>query len=297
MRAAARDDDRVRYQVAMALDQIAADRGQVVQCAQRRDVTPLRRAGGEIAKEAREGVFAGTNEDGVGMRCRLVGQRRDVQSAQCHVGALASVVIRDAIRAIRVRDVDLDHHQIGLIVEVEWLDVLVLQTNVERRIEVRRQGRKTERRKQRVLNGSPVGAGGFGERREDQLHAPQTSKQVVHAATIPQTTLHYKVNQRALLAIEGGEQRYGAAADHRPKFERRFCLAIVRADGELAAVLWPADKVLALAVDGHSYVDYPRSRVEWNGAGRSRLAGNGDLVVARLDSVGHAFAEHVWSAA
>src|SRR5688572_31831477 len=56
---------------------------------------------------------------------------------------------------------------------------------------------KPQRRKQRVLDGSPVGAGCFGERREDQLDAPQTSQQVVHAATLPQTTLYCKVCVRS----------------------------------------------------------------------------------------------------
>ena len=76
-----------------------------------------------------------------------------MQPAECDVRALATVVIGNPIGAIGVGDVDLDHHQVRLIVEVERLDVFVLQRDVERGIEIRRQRREAERRKKRVLDG------------------------------------------------------------------------------------------------------------------------------------------------
>ena len=117
----------------MTLDQVAADRRDVLERPQARLIAALRRAGGEVAQELREGVLAGSEEDRVGVRRGFLGQRGDVQAAERDVRALAAVVIGNPIRAIGVGDVDLDDDQVRVIVEIERLDVLVLQRDVERR--------------------------------------------------------------------------------------------------------------------------------------------------------------------
>ena len=107
-----------------------------------------------------------------------------MQTTERDVGALTTVVIGDPIGAIGIGDVDLDHDQVGLIVQVKRLDMFVLERDVEGGIEIRRQRREAERWKQRVLDGAPVGAGGFGERGKDQFDASRPPEQVVHAASI-----------------------------------------------------------------------------------------------------------------
>ncbi len=83
VRAAARDDDRVGHEVEVALDQIAADGRHADQRAR----SPTDSGGrGRPARKSRRnrgpGVLAGSEEDRVGVRRGLVGQRRDVQTAE-----------------------------------------------------------------------------------------------------------------------------------------------------------------------------------------------------------------------
>ena len=131
VRTAARDDDRVRDQVAVPLNEIAPYRRQPFQRPHRRLVAALRRSRREVLQELREGVLARPEEDRVRVRRRLVRQRRDVQAAERDVGAARAIVIGDLVGAIRVGDVDLNDHQVGFVVEIELLDVLVLQRDLE----------------------------------------------------------------------------------------------------------------------------------------------------------------------
>lgn len=78
-------------------------------------------------------------------------------------------MIRQPICAAGVGDVDLNHHQVRAIREVQPLNMFVLDARIVVRPKVRRKRGEAERRKQRVLDGTPVRAGGFGERREDEL--------------------------------------------------------------------------------------------------------------------------------
>ena len=96
VRAAARDDDRVRHQVAVALDQVAAD------AAARRRACAAARRTAAVASPRRKSsrklgprVLAGPEEDGVGVPRGLVRQRRDVQSAERDVHAPPPVVVGD----------------------------------------------------------------------------------------------------------------------------------------------------------------------------------------------------------
>ena len=106
------------------------------------------------------------------MRSCLVGQRGDVEPPEDHVRATAPIVIRDLVGAICIGDVDLDHDQVRVVVQIQLFDVFVLERDVEVRVEIRGEGGETERRKERVFDRPPVGAGGFCERGQDHLHAP-----------------------------------------------------------------------------------------------------------------------------
>jgi len=148
VRAAARHHDRVRHQVAVPLNQIPADRRDALERADCRHVPPLRPASRQVVEEPGKGVFAGPEHDRVRVRGCLVRKRRDVQSPEHHVGTAGAVVIRDAVGPVGIGDVDLNDDEIGVILEVERFDVLVLDRDGEVRVEVCRQGREPEGRKQ-----------------------------------------------------------------------------------------------------------------------------------------------------
>ena len=169
VRTAARDHQRVRHQVERAFDQVAADLWQALQCALGRSVPFLWAAGPVISKKCRPGGLARTEEDAIGVGGGLFGQGGDVQPAQAYIGALAMVMVRQAISAVGVGDVDLDDHQIRLVVQVERLDVLVLQGDLVIFIQITRQGSQPERREERIFDRSPEGAGGFGQSGQYQL--------------------------------------------------------------------------------------------------------------------------------
>ena len=108
-----------------------------------------------------------------------------MQPAQADVSALAPVMVGQAVGAVGGGDVDLDDHQIGLVVQVERLDVLVLQGDLVVLIQVTRQGGQPERREERILDRSPEGAGGFGQGGQDQLD--------FHAVYLQEGLRHFQV--------------------------------------------------------------------------------------------------------
>src|SRR5688572_11568987 len=74
VRTSARDNDRIRHEVKMALDQIAANLRQAVERADRRTIELAGPPRAKVLKESRPCVFARTQEDGVGMPGGLFGQ-------------------------------------------------------------------------------------------------------------------------------------------------------------------------------------------------------------------------------
>jgi hypothetical protein len=82
VRTAAADDDRVGYQVAVAVDQVAPDRRHAEQGALAGDVARRRAAGAQVRQEAGPRVLAWPEEDRVGVERGLVWQRGDVEAAQ-----------------------------------------------------------------------------------------------------------------------------------------------------------------------------------------------------------------------
>ena len=118
MRAAARHDDRVRHEIEVALDQIAADRRQLRQ--RPRLATDRRAAGCPSRKSARNcGHVSSPGPRKIVSACarRFVRQRRHVQAAEHDVCTSRAVVIGQAIRAVRRRDVDLNHDEFRVVVE------------------------------------------------------------------------------------------------------------------------------------------------------------------------------------
>jgi len=73
----------------------------------------------------RKGLFTGSEKDGVGVRSSLFGERGDVQTPKADKRATRAIVVGDAVRAIGVRDVDLDDDEVGGIIQSKGLDMLV----------------------------------------------------------------------------------------------------------------------------------------------------------------------------
>src|SRR5438067_328804 len=74
VRAAARNDDRVRNQVGMSLNQIAANRRDSFQSSHRGFVTSTRRSRCKVTQKLRKRVFARTEKNGVSVRRGFIRQ-------------------------------------------------------------------------------------------------------------------------------------------------------------------------------------------------------------------------------
>lgn len=168
-------DDRVRHEVEVPLDEVAAHAREPVQRPHRRRVASRRRARSQVGEEPWPGVLAGTEEHRVGVAGRLLRQRGGVQAPHGHVRAAAAVVVGELVGAAGGGDVGLDHHEVRGVVQVQALHVLVLDRHLDVVGEVARQRRQAERREQRVLDRSEERARGFRERGQHHLHPHEDS--------------------------------------------------------------------------------------------------------------------------
>ena len=146
--APSRDDDGVRDEIEMPFDQITPDRRHAGERSDLRSIDAIRGAAPEIGEESRPRVLAGSEKDRVRMPGSLFRQRRDVEASKRHMRAPSAVVIREAIRAVRGGDVDLNDDQVGRVVQVEPLHVLVLNFDVILTREKPRQRGQAERREE-----------------------------------------------------------------------------------------------------------------------------------------------------
>jgi hypothetical protein len=169
LRTSARDDDGVRDEVPAANDQVAPDgRDPIQRAARGRDVASRWGAPPEVLQELRKRLLAWAKKDCVGVSGGLVGQRRDVQSAERHERSACAIRVGQPVRAAGVGDVDLNHHEIRPVVELQRRHVLVFEHGFVAGRQIRGQGGEAERRKERVLDGPPVRAGRLGEGGEDE---------------------------------------------------------------------------------------------------------------------------------
>jgi hypothetical protein len=79
-----------------------------------------------------------------------------------------AIGVGEAVGAVSVGDVDLNHDQVGPSARVVRLDVFVHDRGVIAVFQIGRQRREAERGKQGVLDGAPERAGGFGQGRQDE---------------------------------------------------------------------------------------------------------------------------------
>ena len=84
-----------------------------------------------------------------------------MQATERDKGSPGAIVIGQLIGPPRRSDVDLNHHQVWLIAEVERLDMLILKRHLIFFAQIRRQRCQAERRKQGVFDGAKERAVGF----------------------------------------------------------------------------------------------------------------------------------------
>jgi len=143
------DDDGVWDQVAAAFDQVAPDwRNPIQRAAGGRDVSSRRRPAAEVLQELRKRLLPRSKKDRVGVSGSFFRQRCHMESAECHERSAGAIGIREPVRATGVRDVDLNHHQVRPVVELQGRDVLVFEHGLIVRRQIGGEGREAERRKQ-----------------------------------------------------------------------------------------------------------------------------------------------------
>ena len=97
VRAASRDDNRVRHQVPVSLNKVPPYGRQRFQGTHRRLVAALWRSCRQVLQELREGVLSGSDKDRVCVRCRLIRQRCDVEATEQYVGTTRTIVVSDLV--------------------------------------------------------------------------------------------------------------------------------------------------------------------------------------------------------
>jgi hypothetical protein len=87
-------------------------------------------SGAEVSEELGEGLLAGAEEDGIGVGGGFVGEGCDVEATKADEGSAGAVVVGEAVGAVGVGDVDLNDDEVGVVVEGEGLNVLVMDFGV-----------------------------------------------------------------------------------------------------------------------------------------------------------------------
>ena len=166
MRTSARHHERIGHEVFLPFDEVAAHRWHVLYGAPSGHIALLRMTFAEVVDKPRECLFARSQQDGVGMLRRLVGQRRDMKSAHGHIGALPTVVVGYLVGAVGVGHIHLDAYQVRVVVECQLLHVLVHYLHFVVVAEIGCQRGESQWREQRVLDGPPIWAVGFLQGRQ-----------------------------------------------------------------------------------------------------------------------------------
>ena len=187
VRAAARDHDGVRYQIARALDQITPYRWRPQQGACLGRVSSLQLTGARIGQQARKDLLTRPQAHGICVLRGFVRQRGHMQATEGDPATACAVEIGNLVGPIGVGDVHLDHHQFRIVVEAQGFHMLVDQSQFIGRLAISREGRQPQRRKQRILDRPEVGAGRFGQCRQDELDTHEAMLIPVVAQFAPQS--------------------------------------------------------------------------------------------------------------
>ena len=127
-------------------------------------------SGPQVADEAWKSLLAWPQKNRVCMLSSFVGQRRDVQAAHGHVGALLPIMVGNAISPVGIRHIHLYTHQVRFVVERQLFHMLVDNLHVIVIAKVGCQRGQPQRWEQRVLDGPPIGALGFLQGRQNHFY-------------------------------------------------------------------------------------------------------------------------------
>src|SRR5437660_908035 len=161
MWAATRNYDGVGYKVEMAFDYITPDSRNANERAHLRSVDLCWMSLSVISQKRRPDILARTEKNRIGMSSRLIGQSSDMQPAESDVGSPGTIMVGQFVRSVRRSDIDLDHHQLRIIIEVQPFHMFILDSNLVIVIEISGQRCKTERGKKGIFNWTKIGADGF----------------------------------------------------------------------------------------------------------------------------------------
>src|SRR6266852_2032805 len=154
----------------MAFDQVSPNPRNSQQGASLGLISLLRPPVPEISQELRPRIFPRSQKNSIRVLGSFLWQRGNVQASKSDKGALLPIVIGDLVRPARRGDIDLDDDQVWFVLEIEGFDVFVGKRDFVVWIEVSRQSRQPERRKERVFDGPKERALGFCQRWQNQFH-------------------------------------------------------------------------------------------------------------------------------
>src|ERR1051326_2933945 len=114
-----------------------------------------------ITKKSRPDVLARSQKNGVGMTCSLVRQRSYMQSSQCDIGTPGAIMVGQLISPVSRSDIDLDHHQLRVIVQIQLLHMFILDSYLVIFMQISGQRSQAEGWKKGIFDGTKIGADGF----------------------------------------------------------------------------------------------------------------------------------------
>jgi hypothetical protein len=83
-----------------------------------------------VVQESWPGILTRSEKDGIRMKNSFQGQGGDMQTTQANMSPTAAIVIGKLVGAVSGSDVNLNDYQIGVVVEIKFFDVLVLDSNL-----------------------------------------------------------------------------------------------------------------------------------------------------------------------
>jgi len=106
-----------------------------------------------IGEKSRPDILARSQKNGVGMRRSLMGQRGHMQPSQCYVCSPGAILVSQLVSAVSRSDIDLDHHQLSVVVQIQLLYMLILDGDLVIFTQIPGQRSQTERGKREYLIG------------------------------------------------------------------------------------------------------------------------------------------------
>jgi hypothetical protein len=94
-----------------------------------------------------------------------------VQAAKRDEDSLRAIVVGNSVSAIGIGDVDLDHYEIRPVVDVKALNVFIADDGLVIGAQISGERGEAERREERILDGTEVRTGGFGQSGKNELGA------------------------------------------------------------------------------------------------------------------------------